>query len=196
MKLAFDKTNSVRTIDQDGRLHVSLTNISKACVNPYLGSEIPDGERLELDPSKTYQLLRDPQELEKAASTFNNLQLLCTHKPVHVSDPQKEITVGSTGTDAVFEYPYLKNSLVVWDAEGISSVEDGTQREISCAYHYVADMTPGVFEGVPYDGVMRSIRGNHVALVYQGRAGSDVVVCDSALYSNEWACLAEAINSL
>ena len=179
MKLAFDKTNSVRTFDQDGRMHVSLTNISKACVNPYMGSEIPDGESLGLDPNKTYQLLRDPQELEKAASTFNNLQLLYTHKPVHVDDPQKEITVGSTGTDAVFEFPYLKNSLVIWDAEAIASVEDESQREISCAYHYVVDMTPGVFEGVTYDGVMRSIRGNHVALVSQGRAGSDVIVGDS-----------------
>lgn len=178
MKLAFDKTNSVRTVDQDGRMHVSLTNISKACVNPYLGSEIPDGENLGLDPNKTYQLLRDPQELEKAAPTFNNLQLLYTHKPVHVNDPQKEITVGSTGTDAVFEFPYLKNSLVIWDAEAIETVEDDSQREISCAYHYVCEMVSGTFEGTHYDGIMREIRGNHVALVSQGRAGADVLVCD------------------
>ncbi|MCV5420626.1 DUF2213 domain-containing protein, partial [Escherichia coli] len=31
----------------------------------------------------------------------------------------------------------------------------------------------------PYDGVMRDIVGNHVALVTEGRAGSDVVVGDS-----------------
>lgn len=40
-------------------------------------------------------------------------------------------------------------------------------------------MTPGVHEGQPYDGVMRDIVGNHVALVIEGRAGSDVVVGDS-----------------
>jgi hypothetical protein len=40
-------------------------------------------------------------------------------------------------------------------------------------------MTPGVFKGEPYDGVMRDIVGNHVALVTEGRAGDDVVVGDS-----------------
>jgi len=58
-------------------------------------------------------------------------------------------------------------------------VEDATQREISCAYHWVPDMTPGVYEGTAYDGRMTNIEGNHVALVEQGRAGSDVIVGDS-----------------
>ena len=43
-------------------------------------------------------------------------------------------------------------------------------------------MTSGTTnEGVHYDGVMRSIRGNHVALVEAGRAGADVIVGDSLL---------------
>ena len=40
-------------------------------------------------------------------------------------------------------------------------------------------MTTGTYDGVEYDGVMRDIIGNHVALVEVGRAGSDVVVADS-----------------
>jgi len=50
---------------------------------------------------------------------------------------------------------------------------------LSAGYYYTADMTPGTYEGVAYDGVMRNIRFNHVALVVEGRAGSDVVVGDS-----------------
>ncbi len=42
-------------------------------------------------------------------------------------------------------------------------------------------MTPGTYAGVRYDGVMRDIAANHVALVRKGRAGPDVVVGDSAL---------------
>jgi hypothetical protein len=43
-------------------------------------------------------------------------------------------------------------------------------------------MTPGVSpQGEKYDGVMRDIVGNHVALVKEGRAGADVVVGDSKL---------------
>ena len=38
--LTFDSTPSVRTKDENGFLHVALTPISKATVNPYLGKEI------------------------------------------------------------------------------------------------------------------------------------------------------------
>lgn len=178
--MAFDRA-SVRTFDEDGRLHIKLTHISKATVNPYKGSEIPGWQELGLDPDKVYQLLRDPDELERAAPTFNNLPLLDTHIPVDVDEPQKQFIIGSTGTDAVFEKPYLDNSLVIWTSDGIEGVESEERQEISCAYHYEPDMTPGVYEGQRYDGVMRNIRGNHVALVPEGRAGPDVVVADGAM---------------
>jgi len=166
----------------DGRLHVSVANISKACVNPYIGREIPGWKELGLDSSKIYYLLRDPKELEKGAATFNNLPLLDEHKPVTADDHDKERTVGSTGTDAVFNYPYLQNSLVVWTREAIQGVTSKKQRQLSSAYRYKPDMTPGVWEptGERYDGVMRDIIGNHVCLVEEGRAGADVVVGDSA----------------
>lgn len=176
--LAFDRA-SVRTKDGDGRLHVQLANISKATVNPYLGSEIPDGEQLGLDPKKIYYLLRDPEELAKAAATFNGLPLLLKHKPTSAQDHPREDTIGAVGNDASFESPYLRNSLVVWDGSAIDGIESDLQRELSCSYRYRPDMTPGVFDGMRYDGVMRDIVGNHVALVEDGRAGSDVLVGDS-----------------
>lgn len=176
--LAFDRA-SVRTVDQDGRLRVEITHISKAAVNPYRGDEIPDWERLGLDPNRVYFLLRDPDELARAAPSFNNIPLLSKHVPVTVDEPQKEFVVGATGSDAVFTAPYLDNSLVVWDAVAIAGIESRQQQELSSAYRYRADMTAGVYQGVPYDGVMRDIRGNHVALVEVGRAGPDVVVGDS-----------------
>lgn len=176
--LAFDRA-TVRSFDKDGRLHIEVTPISKANVCPYYGREIPNSRSLGLQPDKVYYLLRDPKELAKAASTFNNIPLLNKHIPVTASDPQKMAVVGSTGTDAEFDGTYLKNSLVVWDADSIAGIETDEKKELSSAYRYVADMTPGVHEGQPYDGVMRDIVGNHVALVIEGRAGSDVVVGDS-----------------
>ena len=170
---------SLRSYDQDGRLHVESSNISKATVNPYYGSEIPNYQQLGLEPKKVYYLLRDPEELEKAAPTFNNLPLLSKHIPVSADEPQKDVIVGTTGSDAKFEDGYLKCSLAVWDSEAIAGIESGEQVELSSAYHYTADMTAGEFEGRHYDGVMRDIVGNHVALVDVGRAGRDVVVSDA-----------------
>ena len=178
-RLSLAQDRSLRSYDQDGRLHVESSNISKATVNPYYGSEIPNYQQLGLEPKKVYYLLRDPEELEKSAPTFNNLPLLSKHIPVSADEPQKEVIAGTTGSDTVFKDGYLKCSLAVWDAEAIAGIESGEQVELSSAYHYTADMTAGEFEGRHYDGVMRDIVGNHVALVDVGRAGRDVVVSDA-----------------
>lgn len=178
--IAMDK-KSTRTTDEFGRMHVELSNISKATVNPYYGREIPNGEALGLDADRVYYLLRDPEELRKAAPTFNNLPILSKHIPVTADKPSQELVIGSTGTDAAFDEPYLRNSSVFWEALAIAGIKTGQKCQFSSAYAYDADMTPGNYGGVKYDGVMRNIRGNHVALVEEGRAGPDVVVGDSKL---------------
>lgn len=185
--MAFDR--SVRTFDQDGRLHTASTPISKAQVCIYNAWEIPESEALGLDPNKSYKLFRDPQELRKAAPTFNNLPLLSKHVPITARDHRPDLVIGSTGTDAEFVLPYLRNSLVVWSKDSIDAIESGEQRELSAAYHFCADMKPGTYMGESYQGVMRQIIGNHIALVREGRAGSDVCVGDSA--SNVAATFAE-----
>jgi len=180
-RLAFDK-GSVRSYDHDGRLHVKLTHITKANVCPYRGDEIPDPDgKLRLDPKRIYMLLRDPQELEKAVQTANLIPVLNEHVPVSPIDPKQSNVVGYTGTDAVWNAPYIDNSMVISVQDSIRNVENETQQELSSAYYYDADMTPGTYEGVPYDGVMRNIKFNHVALVPRGRAGPDVMVGDSSI---------------
>lgn len=182
VKMAFDKApegKQGKTEDRFDRMHVKRAPITKACVNPYYGREIPKGKQLGLDPDKIYRLLRSPEELQKAAATFQNLPLLSEHVP-HTADAHDgDITVGTVGSNAEYKHPYLYNSLAVWSREGRDYAE-GDQKELSSAYHYDADMTPGTYEGEPYDGVMRNMVGNHVCLVKKGRAGSDVAL-DEAL---------------
>lgn len=192
VKFAFDKA-SVRTYDDDGMMHVALTPISKSNVCIYYGKEIPDSEALGLEPNKAYRLLRDPEELRKAVSTFNNKPLLNKHIGVTVIDPPKEAIVGSTGERAEFDGTYLKNSLVIWDIDSILGVETDKQKEISSSYRYRLDMTPGEYEGDTYDGVMRDIVCNHVAIVPSGRAGPDVFVYDSKPTGNILMTLKEKL---
>ena len=176
---SLDAAPSMRSKDANGFLHVASSNISKEVVNPYYGREIPGWEEKGLDPNHIFYGYRAGEELAKAAKTFDGLPLLIDHHIEDAEAPQKEYRVGSLGTDARWEAPYLKNSLIVTDAEAIRAIEDGRMKELSCAYRYEPDWTPGTFEGVPYDFIMRNIQGNHVALVEEGRAGADVVVADS-----------------
>jgi uncharacterized protein len=198
LRIAFDR-ESVRQMDTDGRMRVASANISKATVNPYRGSEIPDWEELGLDSDKVYYLLRDPEELRKAAPTFNGVQLLRKHTPVSADDHRPDQVVGSVGSDCSFDDPYLKSSLSIWAKDAIDEIESGAKKELSSGYHYRPDMTPGNFDGKQYDGVMRDIVGNHVALVEDGRAGPDVVIGDSTeglMMPNEAQTMAIATRAL
>jgi hypothetical protein len=181
--IALDRA-TVRRIDQDGHLFVEMTPISKANVCPYWGREIPGYEALGLDANISYRLYRDAGELAKAVSTFAGKPVLLTHIPVSADDHPREMTVGAIGDDVQFIAPYLMAPLSIWDGEAIALIESGAQKELSSAYRYDPVMTPGVSpEGDSYDGIMTNISGNHLALVREGRAGSDVLVQDSAFKS-------------
>jgi hypothetical protein len=178
--ITFDK--SLRDKDENGFLHVESSHISKASVNPYLGKEIPGWKELGLEPDTVYQVYRPAEELRNAASTFNRLPVLSEHVPIYAEDYAEQCqryTIGTTGDNATFSEPYLDNGLTIWDKTYIDTVEDGSQREISCAYRYDPKLEVGEFEGKPYTIIMTNLRGNHVAIVKEGRAGSDVVVADS-----------------
>lgn len=181
--IAFDASTK-RRIDDNGFMHVESSHITKEQVAPYYGYEIPNYEKFNLEPNKIYYGYRSAEELQKAVPTFNGLPLLLHHHAESADEPQKEYRVGSVGTSAVWNAPYIDNALAITDKAGIQAVEDGTCREISSAYQYDPDFTKGEFEGKPYDFVMRNIRGNHVALVEEGRAGPDVVVADAQIKPN------------
>lgn len=174
--IAMDK--SMRSFDGNGHLIVERTIITKAAVNQYFGREIPNHESLGLEPDKIYNLLRDPKELEKALSSFKGVQLLIKHTPVSADDPHNDLTVGSVGTDIEVEGNDVYASLRVFDKYAIELIESGKLQELSAGYAYTADMTPGEFNGQGYDGVMRNIHGNHVALVERGRIGRDAIISD------------------
>jgi uncharacterized protein len=161
-----------------GFLRAASTPISKANVCQYRGAEIPDYERLGLHPKRLYRMWRHPGELAKAAPTFNNLPVLDEHGPLRTSTP-----IGWLGYDAKCAGPYLQNRVVVWSQDAIDDVRAGRRKELSAAYRYRPQMRSGKTpEGEPYDGIMRDIRGHHVALVDRGRAGPDVrLVMDRAL---------------
>ncbi len=170
--------DSARSFSRYGRMRVTDNIISTAMVSEYFGSELknlPEFNTLGLEVGRKYRLLRCPDELAKAVESFKGIPLLEGHAEDTPDKPRKEERCGVVCDDARFEYPHLIGSLVLWDNDAIAGVETEEQRQLSASYGYTLDMTPGEFEGEPYDGVMRNIVGNHVAIVRVGRVPGAVI---------------------
>lgn len=178
MAMDFQSLTTARHKDNNGHLIVDRTCITKAAINPYRGQEIPNWQALGLDPNKIYMLLRCPTELQRALPTFQGLQLLERHTPVSSEEPEKESTVGSIGTVVEMDGDNVYSSLRVYDQNAIDLIESEKLNQLSAGYAYTADMTSGEWKGEHYDGVMRNIHGNHVALVERGRIGKDAIIAD------------------
>lgn len=197
--MALDEASN-RRLDDSGRMHVDVANICEARIDDYYGREIngvmdDDPDWVPLEPDRKYRVLRDPEELKKPETikSANGIPILSTHLPTSASDHKFRETVGSTGTEARWDPPHVKNGLVFWPQAAINDVHDGSKAQLSPGYAYRADPTPGTYEGEPYDLVMRDIIFNHLAQVPQGRQGPRVVVPDANPDWNSWLVIERAI---
>jgi hypothetical protein len=167
VKLALDR--SVRSYDSDGRMRVATSVLTRACVSAYLGSEVPNGDELGLDPRRTYNILRPIEELKRALPLFNSMPLLSEHTPVSAEDHRPDMVIGATGSDARIVGDAVVSSLVVWAQQGIDQIETGAAKALSCGYKYRAVAHSGNFGGVPYSLVMTDIEPNHLTICPEGR---------------------------
>ena len=174
---AFDK-QSARSIDADGRMRVKNCILSTSEINPYRGQEIPGYEELGLKPNTVYELYRDPEEMRKGAASFEGVPLMVKHIPQTADAPRKEYQCGAVHS-ITFDGKHLRGDLLVSDGYAIELIESDELSDLSCGYRYTPDMVSGEVRGDRYDGVMRDIQGNHVALVDDGRA-TGAHVADSA----------------
>jgi hypothetical protein len=84
--------------------------------------------------------------------------------------------VGAVGENVRKDGDFVRASLVFYDPLAIQQLERGDKQELSCGYTCELLHEPGEWQGQKYDAIQRNIRGNHVALVTQGRAGPEVRV--------------------
>jgi len=87
----------------------------------------------------------------------------------------KNYQIGFTGTDIIYDNGFVRAVMTITDQEAIDRIMRGDAKEVSAGYRVEFDPTPGVTEnGENYDGIQKSISGNHVAVVRRGRAGPQV----------------------
>jgi hypothetical protein len=144
----------------------------------YLGQEIGQNDLYD----HKVQVYRSPEEVfhPAAIASFEGKSTTDEHpsdwvRPDNYSSLEKghvtNVRKGS-GEDA----DSLLADLIIKDPKLISDVKHDIKREVSCGYNAIYTPIPG--EDAKF--AQTQIRGNHVAVVGNGRAGHDVAIKDSA----------------
>lgn len=172
--------HSQRIYDLNNWFEIPKNPISKVGVFPYLGSTIGAPE-----PDKIYMVYRPAEALAdpECLKSFRLLPFINDHEMLGGGEtPAEQYGVeGVIGENVVFEgdenQGTLYSNLKVFSQRLADLIASG-KKELSCGYRCIYVYRPGVWNGQPYDYVQLKIRGNHIALVDEGRMGPTVAVLD------------------
>lgn len=176
MQLTDKATLSEPRMTADGYL-VADARIARVGIQVYAGSEVGKPEMAQV------RVYRPEAEVfaADALASFAHRPVTNDHPPEAVSAKNwRKFSVGMTGDEVARDGAFVRIPMVLMDAGAIDAVKNG-KRELSCGYtcdlKFEAGTTPS---GEPYDAVQTAIRGNHLAIVSAGRAGSDCRIGDEA----------------
>jgi hypothetical protein len=175
---------SARIPDVNGWWEVDATPITKAGVYDYLGAELPGAP----DPGRMYRVYRPAEELAdpEFLASLRLIPWIDEHEMLGASDagltpPERKGVAGVIGERVTFDGRTVRANLKVFSERMAGLLDpanpDG-KRELSLGYRCMYDWAPGVADGQSYDAVQRQLRGNHLALVREGRMGPGVAVLD------------------
>lgn len=194
------KDGSSRIMDMNGFFEVKDNPLSLVGVFPYSGGMLQgmyqindDGEREDavVDTSKVYNVYRPAEELgsPECIESFRLLPFIDDHEMLGkgATPAERKGVHGVIGDGVYFDEDFgegggLLANLKVF-SESMADLIDAGKVELSCGYRCEYEFAPGVYNGVKYDAVQRNIRGNHLALVDEGRMGKTVAVLDSMVFT-------------
>jgi ADP-ribose pyrophosphatase YjhB (NUDIX family) len=169
-----------REYDTNGWFEVKDNPLSMVGVFPYSGRSVSP----ECDQDRIYMVYRPAEELgtQECIDSFKLIPWIDNHVMLGSEDagltPSEQKGVqGVIGQDVHFDGETLKGNIKVF-SEAMANLIANGKKELSCGYRCRYEYAPGTYDGVKYDYVQRDIRGNHLALVENGRMGPDVAVLD------------------
>ncbi len=179
-----------RVVDGNGWFEVKANPISKAGIFPYAGRQLgltgPDADRI-------FQVLRPPEELGDPACVESFKLIPWIDEHVMLGPNAQEVTdramaaeqkgvQGVIGEEVFFKDGTLFANIKAFSSTLAALIQAG-KRELSAGYRCIYELTGGVWNGQSYDAVQRKIRGNHLALVKEGRMGPEVAVMDRLTFT-------------
>ena len=165
-----------KVIDTNGYWEIKHNPISKVGVFPYMGRSISD----ECEPDKIYYVYRSADTLAKSVDTWDNPPKPFINDHEMLGEGFSKIDdrpVQGVIHNPVFEDDTLYADISVYSESLKDKIENG-KKELSLGYFCKYRKEKGIYKGQAYDYVQEDMVGNHIALVDNGRCGSDVRVFD------------------
>lgn len=184
-----DDGSSFRIYDDSSKFFEIKDNpITKVGVFPYSGAQISSG----LDPDKIYNVYRSAEELSnpETIKSFEVLPLIDEHAMLGAKDDgltpaEKKGIHGVVGNHVRFDSDsgFLLGNIKIFSDSLSKKIDVDGKKELSAGYYCDFIDEPGVYDGQSYDFVQKNMRGNHIALVNEGRSGPEVAVRDHLKFS-------------
>ena len=162
----------------DGRI-AAVAKFARSGIQQYSGAELG---RPDLSVVNVY---RPESEVfdEAAMASFAHKSITLGHPAGGVTiDNWKQVAAGWTEGKVARDGDYVEIPLMLADAAAIRAYDSGEARELSAGY--ASELTWGsgtTPSGERFDATMSRIRGDHIAVVPKGRAGSLARIGDSAM---------------
>lgn len=122
------------------------------------------------------KVLRSPEEVFKKESLDSII-----YKPLTVDHPDEAVTIDNWNDlakgiikEAFIDGELIRGKLLVWDKNTIELLKNKKQLSMGYFADYVKET--GEFNNIKYDYKQKNIKYNHVSVVDQARAGSDITV--------------------
>lgn len=164
---------SARKIDANGFLLVEGCPISSYGIFDYSAGQIG----LDGDPNRIVKVFRpesavsDPEAIE----SFKNVPFLIDHEMLSGFEGDDDTTApedygmdGVLTSNVYYAAPWMRGDLKIYTRRAQAAL-DANKKDLSLGYSCEWDPTPGVWNGQAYEVMQITMRGNHIALVDEGR---------------------------
>lgn len=180
-KEAGEAQQTRRIPDVNGWVEIKANPLTKTGVFPYSGAQVDPA----FDPNEIIMVYRPEEELTdpECIESFKLIPWIDEHEMLGseaegMTPAEEKVPQGVIGQEVFYEAPYLKGNIKVFSEKLADEIQNNGKKELSIGYRCLYEIKKGVYNGQKYDAIQRKIRGNHLALVDEGRAGPDVAVLD------------------
>lgn len=163
---------TARTIDDNGFLLVKGCPLSSFGIFDYSAAQVG----LDGDPNRIVKVYRPESAVNDPAAieSFKNLPFIDEHVLLHGYDDNEGMAPEKKGVDGIltsniyYDAPWLRGDLKVFSRK-LQYAINKKKSDLSLGYGCSFTHSPGTWDGQPYEVVQENLRGNHIALVGEGR---------------------------